>query len=147
MVEAENESIISILVGMVHLLSAIVSVSLHMCTNNCIHLIVNILYITSLYCSTFYRSQDTSWVQGFIFEGDLQFSKLFKMTTCKGMCTLKCTENVSSFLPPSICSINLSSIQNLKEAQPMIHRMYSIIHLSKIIHLLAFKSLLFYPPS
>jgi hypothetical protein len=30
-------------------------------------------------------------VQGLIFEGDLQFSKLFKMTICKDMCTLKCT--------------------------------------------------------
>jgi hypothetical protein len=33
-------------------------------------------------------------VQGFIFEGDLQFSKLFKMTICKGMkgkCTEKCS--------------------------------------------------------
>jgi hypothetical protein len=42
--------------------------------------------------SSFYLSQDTSRVQGFIFEGDLQFLKLFKMTICKGMCTLKCTE-------------------------------------------------------
>jgi hypothetical protein len=42
--------------------------------------------------STFYLFQDTSWVQDFIFEGDLQFSKLFKMTICKGMCKLKCTE-------------------------------------------------------
>jgi hypothetical protein len=25
-------------------------------------------------------------VQGFIFEGDLQFSKLFKNTICKGVC-------------------------------------------------------------
>ncbi len=32
--------------------------------------------------STFYLSQDTLWVQGFIFEGDLQFSKLFKVKVC-----------------------------------------------------------------
>jgi hypothetical protein len=31
-------------------------------------------------------------VQGFIFEGDLQFSKFFKKTTPKGMSILKCTE-------------------------------------------------------
>jgi hypothetical protein len=28
----------------------------------------------------------------FIFEGGLQFSKLFKMTISKGMCPLKCNE-------------------------------------------------------
>jgi hypothetical protein len=42
--------------------------------------------------STFYLPQDTSWVQGFIFEGELQFPKLFKMTICKCTCTLKCTQ-------------------------------------------------------
>ncbi len=45
--------------------------------------------------------------------------------------------NVSSLLPTSICSLNLSPIQNLMEALPMPHRMYSIIHLSKIICLSA----------
>ncbi len=50
--------------------------------------------------STFYLSQDTSLVQGFIFEGDLQFSKSFKMTICKGKSTLKCTEkSVILFTP------------------------------------------------
>ncbi len=65
-------------------------------------------------------------VQGYIFEGDLQVSKLVKMTIFKGMCTLKCTKNVSSLIPPSICSLNLSPIQNLKEALPMPRRMYSM---------------------
>jgi hypothetical protein len=88
MVEAENELIYCLsYLGWSICCLLFVSVSLHMCTNNCTHLIVTILYITYLYLS-----QDTSWVQGFIFEGDLQFSKLFKMTICKGMCTLKCTE-------------------------------------------------------
>jgi hypothetical protein len=36
-------------------------------------------------------------VQGFIFEGALLFSKLFKKTICKGVCTLKCTEK--RFIP------------------------------------------------
>ena len=41
-------------------------------------------------------------VQGFIFEGDLQFSKLFKNTICKGVCTVKCTEKrFIPFTPPS----------------------------------------------
>jgi hypothetical protein len=91
--------------------------------------------------STFYLSHDTSWVQGFIFEGDLQFSKLFKMTICEGMCsvlcTLKCTEKCVILFTPSICSISLSPIQNLKEALPLTCRMYSIVHLSKIIRLSA----------
>ncbi len=64
--------------------------------------------------STFYLSQDTKRVQGFIFEGDLQFSKLFKMTICEGMCTLKCTEKRLITFPPPF--ISLSPIQNLKEA-------------------------------
>ena len=84
--------------------------------------------------STFYLSQDTIWVQGFIFEGDLQFSKLFKMTICEGMCTLKCTEKHLITFTPSIFSLSLSPIQNLKEAMPMTHQMYSIVHLSKIKH-------------
>jgi hypothetical protein len=29
---------------------------------------------------------------GLHFGGDLKFSKLFKMTICKGICTLKCIE-------------------------------------------------------
>ncbi len=78
---------------------------------------------------TFYLSQDTSWVQGFIFGGDLQFSKLFKMTICKGMCTLKCTKKRVILFTPSICSINLSPIQNLKEALNMSTGMYWNIHL------------------
>jgi hypothetical protein len=41
-------------------------------------------------------------VQGFILEGDLQFSKLFKNTICKGVCTVKCTEKrfIPFYLPP-----------------------------------------------
>ncbi len=46
-------------------------------------------------------------------------------------------ENVSSLFPPSISSLTLSAIQNLKDALHMPRRMYSIIHLSKIIRLLA----------
>ncbi len=39
--------------------------------------------------------------QGFIFEGDLQFLKLFKKTICKGVCTLKCTKKrFIPFTPP-----------------------------------------------
>jgi hypothetical protein len=128
MVEAENESI---LVGMVHLLSAIcfcISSYVHQQLHSldCQHFVHYISLVpeiidpvfaktspkrsfsiteyerfglvftkTRVYKfghSTFYLSQDTIWVQGFIFEEDLQVSKLFKMTICKGMCTLKCTE-------------------------------------------------------
>ncbi len=57
-------------------------------------------FCTLHFSSTFYLSQDTSWVQGFIFEGDLQFSKLFKMTIFKDMCTLKCTEKYVILFTP-----------------------------------------------
>jgi hypothetical protein len=53
-----------------------------MCTKNYIYLIVNILYITSLWY--FLPSSGHLMVQGFLFEGELQFSKLFKMTICEG---------------------------------------------------------------
>ncbi len=39
-------------------------------------------------------------VQGFIFEGDLQFSKLFKNTICKGVAQENALKNVLSLLPP-----------------------------------------------
>ncbi len=97
--------------------------------------------------STFYLSQDASWVQGFIFEGKLQFLKLFKMTICTGMCTLKCTEKRVILFTPSICSINLSPIQNLKEALNMSSGMYCNIHLLEIMRRSAFKSPLSYPSS
>jgi hypothetical protein len=72
-------------------------------------------------------------VQCFIFEGDLQCSKLFKETICKGGCTCKCIEkHFFPFTPPppSISSLNLSPHTEFKEA--LLCGMYSIIHLSKI---------------
>ncbi len=63
-------------------------------------------------------------VQGFIFEMDLQFSKVFKKTIRKGVCTSKSAlKFVSSLLPSTISSLNLSPVQNLKEALPMPRRM------------------------
>ncbi len=45
-------------------------------------------------------------VQGFIFEGDLQVSKLFKNTICKGVCTVKCNEKrFIPFTPPPFSSL------------------------------------------
>ncbi len=75
-----------------------VFVFLHMYTNNCFHLIVNILYITNLQ-------------------------------------------------PPSIFSLSLSPIQNLKEDLKMPSGMYSTIHLLDIMRRSAFKSPLSYPSS
>ena len=55
-------------------------------------------------------------VQGFIFEGDLQFSKLFKNTICKGVCTVKCTEKrfIPFYLPPfsSLTLLYLSRVNS-----------------------------------
>jgi hypothetical protein len=97
--------------------------------------------------STFYLSQDTSLVQGFIFEGDLQFSNLFKMTICKGMCTLKCTEKRVILFTPLHLLHKFVPIQNLKEALNMSTGMYCNIHLLEIMRRLAFKSPLSYPSS
>jgi hypothetical protein len=56
-------------------------------------------------------------------------------------------KNVSSLLPPSIFSLSLSPIQNLKEDLKMPTGMYSTIHLLEIMRLSALKSPLFYPSS
>ena len=87
-------------------------------------------------------------VQGFIFEGDLQFSKLFKNTICKGVCTVKCTEKrfIPYYLPP-FSSFNVSPIKNLKEAPNKSTGMYCNIHLLEIMRRSAFKSPLSYPSS
>jgi hypothetical protein len=83
-----------------------VFVFLHMCTNNCFHLIVKIFYIQL--SSVFYLSWELSWCRISFLKGDLQFSKFLKNTICKGFCKLKCTEKRSSLLPPSIFSLSLS---------------------------------------
>jgi hypothetical protein len=85
-------------------------------------------------------------VQGFIFEGDhLQFSKLFKNTICKGVCTEKCTEKrFFPFLPPSFFFLNVSPIKKLKEALNISTGMYCNIHLLAIMRRTAFKSPLSY---
>ncbi len=66
-----------------------------MCTNNCLDLIVNILYITNLYC--FLPILGTLLVQGFIFERGPTILKFLKNTICLGLCKLKCTEK--RFIP------------------------------------------------
>jgi len=89
-------------------------------------------------------------VQGFIFEGDLQFSKLFKNTICKGVCTVKCTEKrfIPFYLPPpSFFFHNVSPIKNLKEALNISTGMYCNTHLLEIMRRSAFKSPLSYPSS
>jgi hypothetical protein len=87
-------------------------------------------------------------VQGFIFEGDLQFSKLFKNTICKGVCTVKCTEKrfIPFYLPPFFF-LKVSPIKNLKEALNISTGMYRNIHLLEIMRRTAFKSPLSYPSS
>jgi hypothetical protein len=74
-------------------------------------------FCTSQLSSVFHLSRDLSWCMVSFLKRDLQFSKLFKNTICISVCTLKYTKkNVSSLLPPSIFSLNLSPIQNLMEA-------------------------------
>ncbi len=72
-----------------------VFVFLHMCSNNCLHLIVKILYITTLQC--FYLSWELSWCRVSVLKGDLQFLKFLKNTISIGLCKLKCTEK--RFMP------------------------------------------------
>ncbi len=61
-----------------------VSVFLHMYTSNCIHLIVKILYITTL--QYFNLSLDHSWRRLSFLSKEW---KLSKKTICRGVCTFK----------------------------------------------------------
>ena len=97
--------------------------------------------------STFCLSQDTIWVQGFIIEGDLQFSKLFKMTICKGMCTLKCTEKRVILFTPSILLHKFVPHTEFKGSSDMSTGMYCNTHLLEIMRRSAFKSPLSHPSS
>jgi hypothetical protein len=64
-------------------------------------------------------------VQGFIFEGDLQFSKLFKNTICKGVCTVKCTEKrFIPFTPPPFSSLKVPKCEILDRSD--FHYFYTI---------------------
>jgi hypothetical protein len=79
-----------ILVGMVHLLSAFcfcISSYVHQQLHSldCQHFVHYISLVLFTFLRTPYGCRFS------FFEGDLQFSKLFKMTIFKGMCTLKCT--------------------------------------------------------
>ncbi len=86
---------LSILVGVVQLLSVIC-----FCIPSYLH-----RQLHSIDCQNFvhYNSlvilsiSGPFMVQGFIFEGNLQFSKLFKNIICIVVCTLKCTEKL--FIP------------------------------------------------
>ncbi len=72
-----------------------VFVFLHMCTNNCFHFIIKILYIQL--SSVFYLFWELSWCRVSFLKGDHQFSKFLKNTICIGLCKLKCTEK--RFIP------------------------------------------------
>ncbi len=72
---------------------------------------------------------------GFILEMGPTIFKLFKNTICISVCTLKCTKKSLIRFTPFIFSLNLSLIQNLKEALNMSSGMYSIKHLLEIMRL------------
>ncbi len=86
-------------------------------------------------------------VQGFIFEGDLQFSKLFKNTICSCLHSKVHWETFYPFYPPSFFSLNVSPIMNLKEALNISTGMYCNTHLLEIMRRSSFKSPLSYPSS
>ncbi len=136
---------LSILVGMVNLLSdscfcisSYVHQQLH--SLDCQHFVHDISLVL-------FTSLSTSWVQGFIFEEDLQFSKLFKMTICKGMCTLKCTEKRVILFTPSILLHKFFPHTEFKGSPDMSTGMYCNTHLLEIMRRSAFKSPLSYPSS
>jgi hypothetical protein len=105
-------TLLPILNGILKLLFAFVFVFLHMCTNNSFHLIIKILYIQ--FSSVFLPILETLLVQGFILNGDLQFSKFLKNTICIGLCKLKCTEKRFIPLTPLHFSLSLSPIKEFK---------------------------------
>ncbi len=52
---------------------------------------------------------------------------LRRQFVCKGVCTLKCTEKHFCLLPPTISSLSLSAIQNIKEGlhMPLLNVFYN----------------------
>ncbi len=121
--------ILSILVGMVQLLSAIC-----FCLSSYVQ-----QQLHSLGCQTFVHYNSLVFflpisgpliVQGFIFEGDLQFTNFFKKKICEVH-----WKTFHPYYPPSISSLYWSPKPNLKEALPMPRRMFSITHLSASLSL------------
>jgi hypothetical protein len=110
-----------------------------MCANNCIHMIVKSLDITTLYCF-FYLSWDLVWCRVSFLKGDLQFLKLYKNTICIVVCTLKGTEKcfipftLLHFLPYFVPHTEFKGIPEMSPG------MTCIIRLSEIMHISVFKS-------
>ncbi len=81
-------------------------------------------------------------VQGFIFEGDLQFSKLFKNTISRCLHSKVHWKAFYPFYPPSFFFLNVSPIMNLKEALNISTGMYCNTHLLEIMRRSAFPFIL-----
>ncbi len=83
-----------------------------MCTNNCIHSNVkNVVHYKSL---VFLTHLCINHGTGFHFWRGPKILKLFKKTISKGVFILKCTGKRFIFLLPSISTLNISPIQNLR---------------------------------
>ena len=101
---------------------------------------------TTLWC--FLPVLGTFLVQGFIFERGPTIFKVFKEHNLYRFVQIKLHwKTFHPFSPPSIFSLSLSPIQNLKEDLKIPSGMYSTIQLLEIMRLSAFKSPLFYQSS
>ncbi len=139
-------TILSILVGMVHLLSDIcfcISSYVHQQLHSldCQHFV----HYISLVLFTFLRKPHGCRVS--FLKGTYNFQNCLRWQFVKVCAHKSALKTSSSFLDPSICSINLSPIQNLKEALNLSTGMYCNIHLLEIMRRSAFKSPLSYPSS
>jgi hypothetical protein len=121
-------SILPILIGIVQLLFAIC-----FCISSYVH-----QQLLSLDCQNFVNHNSivfftylgNSPCAGFHFwKGAYNFQICIRTQFFKGVCTLKCTEKHFIPLTPSIFSLRLSPIQNLKEALNIPPWMYCTIHL------------------
>ncbi len=138
-------TILSILAGMVHLLSDIcfristyVNQQLH--SLDCQHFVHYISLVLFIFLRTPHGCR-VSFLKGTYNFLNCEDDNLYRYVH------IKVHWKMSSFLPPSICSINLSPIQNLKEALNMSTGMYCNMHLLEIMSRSDFKSPLSYPSS
>jgi hypothetical protein len=72
-------TILPILVRLSSCCLPFVSLFLHMCTNNCIHLDMDGLDMTTLWCFFFYLYWDLPWCRVSFLKGDLQFSNCLRI--------------------------------------------------------------------
>jgi hypothetical protein len=99
--------------------ASVVTVSLHMCTNNCFYLIAKTLYLKISLVPYFLPS----WCRVSFLKWTYNCQKCLRRQLVKVCAHQSALKYISSLLTSSISSLNLSPVQNLKEALPMPRRM------------------------